>query len=61
MWYLIGAGSMILISKYGLKSDITVGDLLMSLTVGGIGGLFTCITGLVYIDWDNTFFSKKIW
>lgn len=55
VWYLIGSIG-ILIINLKVSKIITIGDIIMILTMGGMGGLFTVIIGglnLFKYDWFN--------
>ncbi len=56
LWYLIGSIGGMYIS-YKIYKEITIGDVVIYLTVGGISGLFTILYELTHTDlWDKKIF-----
>jgi hypothetical protein len=61
-WYLLGSISLLLsLRKIDIDNETTIGDLLLSLTIGGLGGIMTILIALPYvIDFDRKWLKKKL-
>jgi len=58
LWWLIGFSSMLYTTR--TITDITVGDLIAAVTLGGIGGLVTVLTSIIWLSCENNLFDKVL-
>ena len=58
-WYLSGAIG-ILLALYKISGELTVADLIICLTAGGICGFVACIIGVMYVTETPNWLKKGI-
>lgn len=58
LWYLTGVIGGLFISRK-IYPETNIGGLLFLLTIGGMGGLITVVTGLIYLP-RSKWMNKKL-